>query len=180
MWLGILIWPNIPAILVALLAVLGVPVSVAGSAPRKNSKEYLTTEAAPRLPVGRRRFATTCTSTCGSVHPPRRSTPVSAASPRAGEDRLHSPVIATDAAPRELPGMPRLADVNTLRSLDNALALREALRPGAWVVIIGAGFIGSRPGRAGHGRVRTPERSHGDCGRSARWCAPSAGRWEPR
>jgi hypothetical protein len=26
-------------------------------------------------------------------------------------------------------------------------------------VIIGAGFIGSRPGRAGHGRVRTPERA---------------------
>lgn len=52
-------------------------------------------------------------------------------------------VIATGAAARELPGMPRLAGVHTLRTVDDAINLREALRPGVRVVIIGAGFIGS-------------------------------------
>ena len=49
-------------------------------------------------------------------------------------------VIATGARARELPGMPRLAGVHTLRSLEDALALRQALQPGSRVVIIGAGF----------------------------------------
>jgi NADPH-dependent 2,4-dienoyl-CoA reductase/sulfur reductase-like enzyme len=52
-------------------------------------------------------------------------------------------VIATGAAARELPVMPRLTGLYTLRSLDDALAIRDALRPGTRVVIIGAGFIGS-------------------------------------
>jgi NADPH-dependent 2,4-dienoyl-CoA reductase/sulfur reductase-like enzyme len=52
-------------------------------------------------------------------------------------------VIATGATARDLPGMPRLAGVHTLRTLDDALALRHALQPGSRVVIIGAGFIGS-------------------------------------
>lgn len=52
-------------------------------------------------------------------------------------------VIATGARPRVLPGMPRPAGVHTLRTVEDAAALRQALRPGARVVIIGAGFIGS-------------------------------------
>lgn len=52
-------------------------------------------------------------------------------------------VIATGAMARELPGMPRLTGLYTLRYLDDALAIRDALRPGTRVVIIGAGFIGS-------------------------------------
>jgi thioredoxin reductase len=52
-------------------------------------------------------------------------------------------VIATGARARELPGMPRQGGVHTLRTLDDALALRQAFRPGSRVVIIGAGFIGS-------------------------------------
>jgi NADPH-dependent 2,4-dienoyl-CoA reductase/sulfur reductase-like enzyme len=52
-------------------------------------------------------------------------------------------VIATGARARELPGMPPLAGVHTLRTLDDALALRQAFQPGRRVVIIGAGFIGS-------------------------------------
>ena len=48
--------------------------------------------------------------------------------------------IATGAAPLRLPGPgPQL----TLRTLDDALALRERLRPGARVVVIGAGWIGA-------------------------------------
>jgi NADPH-dependent 2,4-dienoyl-CoA reductase/sulfur reductase-like enzyme len=52
-------------------------------------------------------------------------------------------VIATGAKARELPGMPRLAGVHTLRSIDDALAIRDALQPGTRIVIIGAGFIGA-------------------------------------
>lgn len=52
-------------------------------------------------------------------------------------------VIATGARPRVLPGVPRPAGVHTLRTVEDAAALRQALRPGARVVIIGAGFIGS-------------------------------------
>jgi 3-phenylpropionate/trans-cinnamate dioxygenase ferredoxin reductase component len=53
-------------------------------------------------------------------------------------------VIATGAAPRRLPGTDQLAGVHTLRTLDDALALRAALDAGARrVVVVGAGFIGA-------------------------------------
>jgi NADPH-dependent 2,4-dienoyl-CoA reductase/sulfur reductase-like enzyme len=51
-------------------------------------------------------------------------------------------VIATGAAPIRLPGQPRAAGIHELRTLDDALGLRAELRPGARVVVIGAGFIG--------------------------------------
>jgi 3-phenylpropionate/trans-cinnamate dioxygenase ferredoxin reductase subunit len=51
-------------------------------------------------------------------------------------------VLATGARARQLPG-PAPAGVHTLRSLDDALALREALLAGGPVVVIGAGFIGA-------------------------------------
>ncbi|MEO6501787.1 MAG: FAD-dependent oxidoreductase [Jatrophihabitantaceae bacterium] len=51
-------------------------------------------------------------------------------------------VIATGARPR-LP-WPRLpAGVQTLRTLDDAVALRARLLPGARLVVVGAGFIGA-------------------------------------
>jgi NADPH-dependent 2,4-dienoyl-CoA reductase/sulfur reductase-like enzyme len=50
-------------------------------------------------------------------------------------------VIATGGAPRTLPG-PHLAGVHVLRSLDDARAVRQALRQGPRVAIVGAGFIG--------------------------------------
>jgi len=55
-------------------------------------------------------------------------------------DRL---LLATGAAPRRLavPGAD-LAGVRYLRSLDDSDALRAAFRPGAAVVVIGAGWIG--------------------------------------
>ncbi|GAB3387564.1 NAD(P)/FAD-dependent oxidoreductase [Amycolatopsis echigonensis] len=51
-------------------------------------------------------------------------------------------VVATGARARELPG-PVPDGVHTLRTFDDALALRKALVPGARLVVIGAGFIGS-------------------------------------
>jgi 3-phenylpropionate/trans-cinnamate dioxygenase ferredoxin reductase component len=51
-------------------------------------------------------------------------------------------VLATGARARTLPGS-ALAGVHTLRSLDDALALRHDLLAGGPVVVIGAGFIGA-------------------------------------
>jgi 3-phenylpropionate/trans-cinnamate dioxygenase ferredoxin reductase component len=53
-------------------------------------------------------------------------------------------VVATGAAPRELPGTETLAGVHTLRTLDDSLAIRAALDGGVRrVVVVGAGFIGA-------------------------------------
>ena len=51
-------------------------------------------------------------------------------------------IIATGAAPRRLRAQPELAGVHALRTLDDALRLRDELVEGAAVVVIGAGFIG--------------------------------------
>lgn len=51
-------------------------------------------------------------------------------------------VIATGARARALPGSP-LAGVHTLRTAEDAMALRAELVPGARLVVIGAGFIGA-------------------------------------
>jgi NADPH-dependent 2,4-dienoyl-CoA reductase/sulfur reductase-like enzyme len=59
---------------------------------------------------------------------------------RIGFDGL---VIATGTEPRLLPNQPKLAGVLTLRTLDDALALRELLDARPRVVVIGAGFIGA-------------------------------------
>ena len=75
-------------------------------------------------------------------------------------------VLATGAQPRRLPGDAAL----TLRTADDALALRAALRPGARLVVVGAGWIGAevataavaagvaRDGRRGAGDRRSPAR----------------------
>jgi NADPH-dependent 2,4-dienoyl-CoA reductase/sulfur reductase-like enzyme len=54
-----------------------------------------------------------------------------------------SVVIATGAKARTLPGAEKLAGVHTLRTLDDAVAIRAAFDAGARVVVVGAGFIGS-------------------------------------
>lgn len=61
----------------------------------------------------------------------------------AGDVPFDALVIATGARARVLPNTSRLAGVHVLRTLDDAIALREALDAGARVAIIGAGFIGS-------------------------------------
>ncbi|MFG2330810.1 NAD(P)/FAD-dependent oxidoreductase [Streptomyces sp. NPDC048604] len=53
-------------------------------------------------------------------------------------------VVATGARARPLPGAEGLGGVHTLRTLDDARALRDALGgPARRVVVIGAGFIGA-------------------------------------
>ncbi len=52
-------------------------------------------------------------------------------------------VLATGAVPRLLPGMEDRAGTHVLRTLDDARALRRDLRPGARLVVVGAGFIGA-------------------------------------
>jgi NADPH-dependent 2,4-dienoyl-CoA reductase/sulfur reductase-like enzyme len=51
-------------------------------------------------------------------------------------------VIATGATPRQL-SADSLAGVHVLRTLDDAVALRRELLPGARLVVVGAGFIGA-------------------------------------
>lgn len=51
-------------------------------------------------------------------------------------------VIATGASPRRLPGQPELDGICELRTLADALGLRDRLHEGARVTVIGAGFIG--------------------------------------
>ncbi len=51
-------------------------------------------------------------------------------------------VIATGAAPRVLPGATRGPGVHYLRTIDDAIALRDDLVKAERVVVIGAGFIG--------------------------------------
>lgn len=52
-------------------------------------------------------------------------------------------VISTGATPRRFPHAPDLAGVFTLRTVDDALALRELLLGRPKIVVIGAGFIGA-------------------------------------
>ncbi|OAH13985.1 NAD(P)/FAD-dependent oxidoreductase [Streptomyces jeddahensis] len=65
--------------------------------------------------------------------------------------RTDGVVVATGASPRTLPGTDGLAGVHTLRTLDDALALRAELLDGLpRVVVIGAGFIGAEVASTAH------------------------------
>jgi NADPH-dependent 2,4-dienoyl-CoA reductase/sulfur reductase-like enzyme len=61
-----------------------------------------------------------------------------------GEDHKYSAlVIATGLSPTRLDVIPENVEgMHVLRNLDDAIALRSDLRPGAKVVILGSGFIG--------------------------------------
>ncbi len=52
-------------------------------------------------------------------------------------------VVATGVRSRRLPGSEGVAGIHTLRTLDDALALKARLRPGRRLVIVGAGFVGA-------------------------------------
>ena len=62
----------------------------------------------------------------------------------AGDEHPYSAlVIATGLRPRALPiDEHGLGGIHVLRTLDDAVALRDVLRPGANVVILGSGFVG--------------------------------------
>ncbi|MDH6142754.1 3-phenylpropionate/trans-cinnamate dioxygenase ferredoxin reductase subunit [Kitasatospora sp. GP30] len=67
------------------------------------------------------------------------------------ELRADAVVVATGAVPRTIPGTEGLAGVHTLRTLDDAVALRGALLSGLpRVVVIGAGFIGAEVASTAH------------------------------
>jgi NADPH-dependent 2,4-dienoyl-CoA reductase/sulfur reductase-like enzyme len=57
-------------------------------------------------------------------------------------------VIATGVRPRSLPSGHELAGVHLLRTLDDAVALRDALASGTRVAVIGAGFLGTETAAA--------------------------------
>ena len=59
------------------------------------------------------------------------------------EIRADGVVLATGARARRLPGSDRLDGVHVLRSLDDAISLREDLAAAERLVVIGAGFIGA-------------------------------------
>ncbi|MFG2577625.1 NAD(P)/FAD-dependent oxidoreductase [Streptomyces sp. NPDC048481] len=59
-------------------------------------------------------------------------------------------VLATGAAARTLPGSEGLAGVHTLRTLDDARALRDELAGGGRLVVIGGGFIGAEVASTAH------------------------------
>ncbi|KRF21155.1 pyridine nucleotide-disulfide oxidoreductase [Nocardioides sp. Soil797] len=61
-------------------------------------------------------------------------------------------LVATGARPRQLPGTEGLGGVHCLRTLEDSLALREALDRGARTVVIGAGFIGAEVASAARRR----------------------------
>ncbi|SET41923.1 NAD(P)/FAD-dependent oxidoreductase [Geodermatophilus poikilotrophus] len=59
------------------------------------------------------------------------------------EVRADGVVLATGARARRLPGSEGLGGVHVLRSLDDAIALREDLAAAGRLVVVGAGFIGA-------------------------------------
>ena len=59
------------------------------------------------------------------------------------EVRADGVIVATGAVARKLPGTDGLAGVHTLRTLDDARALRDELTLGGRLVVIGGGFIGA-------------------------------------
>lgn len=59
------------------------------------------------------------------------------------EIRYDGLVVATGAAARGLPTVPPMAGVTALRTLDDALALRELMASASRVAVIGTGFIGT-------------------------------------
>lgn len=60
-----------------------------------------------------------------------------------GEIAADGIVVATGGRARRLPGTESVRGVHVLRTLDDAVALREELVPGARVVVVGGGFIGA-------------------------------------
>src|SRR2546427_3490038 len=63
-----------------------------------------------------------------------------------GEVRFDTLVLSTGGTPRRLPDAPDSYNVLTLRSLRDSQAVREALKRGSRLLLVGAGFIGAEVG----------------------------------
>lgn len=61
-------------------------------------------------------------------------------------------VIATGSTPRLLPDTPRSDGLFTLRTIEDAVALRDRMRSGCRLAVVGAGFIGCEVAAAGRAR----------------------------
>jgi NADPH-dependent 2,4-dienoyl-CoA reductase/sulfur reductase-like enzyme len=61
-------------------------------------------------------------------------------------------IIATGTSPRHLEGIERPAGVHTLRTIEDAVALRDRLAASRKLVIVGAGFIGAEVASTARGR----------------------------
>jgi 3-phenylpropionate/trans-cinnamate dioxygenase ferredoxin reductase component len=97
-----------------------------------------------------------CAANDVSLHLGRRAVRVRAAESAvdlADGSQIHADkvLIATGGAARRLPGV-RGERVHYLRTLDDANRLRELLGPGARLIVIGAGFIGSEVAATAHGK----------------------------
>jgi NADPH-dependent 2,4-dienoyl-CoA reductase/sulfur reductase-like enzyme len=57
-------------------------------------------------------------------------------------------VVATGVRPRRLPGTEGLHGVHMLRTMEDAVTLKDRLRPGRHLVVVGAGFIGAEAAAA--------------------------------
>jgi NADPH-dependent 2,4-dienoyl-CoA reductase/sulfur reductase-like enzyme len=60
-------------------------------------------------------------------------------------------VVATGVRPRRLPDTEGVRGVHVLRTLEDAVTLKERLRPGRRLVVVGAGFIGAEAAAAARG-----------------------------
>jgi NADPH-dependent 2,4-dienoyl-CoA reductase/sulfur reductase-like enzyme len=71
-----------------------------------------------------------------------------------GDERVpyDAVVLATGATARELPGTGGLAGVHTVRTVDDATAIRLAFDRGARTVVVGAGFVGAEVAAAARRR----------------------------
>jgi len=107
-------------------------------APQFRTEEYLRDELGVDLRLGMRATA---------LDPARKVVHT-----EDGEIGYHTLVIATGAHARSIPSADGLAGVHTLRTLDDAEAIRAGLDAGARTVIVGAGFIGSEVASAARKR----------------------------
>jgi NADPH-dependent 2,4-dienoyl-CoA reductase/sulfur reductase-like enzyme len=64
-------------------------------------------------------------------------------------------IIATGAEPRQLGQVPDIPGVHTLRTLDDAREIRQAIHPGSHLVIVGGGFIGAEIASSARARGAT-------------------------
>ena len=109
-----------------------------------------------------RRTSTTSTTSSSSTIKPSLSTPCpeGSASPGAPRSDSTAPCSPPGAEPRHLGGPgPALAGIYHLRTVDDSLILRDALRRAHRVAVVGAGWIGSRSQhRHANGRRRRARR----------------------
>ncbi|MBZ5735324.1 FAD-dependent oxidoreductase [Nocardioides sp. TRM66260-LWL] len=70
----------------------------------------------------------------------------------AGDVPFDAAILATGSTPRSLDVLDGVDGVLSLRSFEDAQALRERLEPGARLVVVGAGFIGGEVAASGRAR----------------------------